>query len=35
VQKYKYNNRYEIELELDEDIQENPEELINGFRSDL
>jgi uncharacterized protein YjbK len=35
VQKYKYNNRYEIELELDEDIQENPEELINGFRSEL
>lgn len=35
VQKYKYNNRYEIELELEEDLEINPEELINNFRSKL
>jgi hypothetical protein len=31
----KYNNRYEIELELEEDIDIDPEELINKFRSSL
>lgn len=33
VQKYKYNNRYEIELELEEDIKIDPENLINKFRA--
>ena len=32
IQKYKYDHRYEVELELKEDLDINPEKLINDFR---
>ena len=35
VQRYKYNNRYEVELLLEDDTLENPDELINEFRNYL